>query len=384
MALPKHKRVALVIDSMTAPRRTMMSGIARFMQEHEPWSIYLKPPFIEAEIDKWLQTWRGDGVLGRLTAQDAIALKRAGLPFVDVAGVDRAQGGYLVRANDRRIGQVGAEHLLERGFKSFAFFEIVNAFWARHRFEGFSEVVQKAGFEAQRYVVDKPSARPAGPEHWDQQQCEIGHWIAALPKPVGIMTTTDFLGRQVLEACLRIGVSVPEAVAVLGADNDEPMCRISTPPLSSVIINDEQRGYESARLLSELMNGKTPARQTVLIDPSGVFVRASTDVLAIEDETMVLALRYLRENVEHSLSVDRLVDELGVSRSTLDRRFRRLLGRSVNDEIVRLRINHAVRLLSETHLPLKAIAQRCGFSSQAYMSTVFSAKLRRTPSSYRR
>lgn len=378
-----RKRIALVIDSMIAPRRNMMNGVARFMQEHEPWSIYLKPPFVESEMIQWLDSWRGDGVIGRLTNAEAHALRAARIPLVEIAGSEIDDSFHRVRADDRAIGRLGAEHLLERGFKHFAFVDLPPAAWAGNRWEGFAQRLASAGLHADRHGLAKPSARPAGPHDYDRQQEALGEWIASLPKPVGIMTTNDFLGRQVLEACQRIGASVPDGVAVLGADNDEPICRISTPPLSSVIINDELRGYEAARVLAELMAGSTTPGTTVLIPPAGVQTRGSTDFFAFDDELMVGAMRHLRANAERVNTVDDLSRALGISRSTLDRRFRRVLGRSVNDEITRLRVEHSVRLLTETRLPLKTIATRCGFSSQSYMSTVFRTKLGRTPMSFR-
>lgn len=379
----KPKRVALIIDTMMAPRRTAISGIARFIQEHEPWSVYLKPPFVDSALVQWLKHWHGDGVIGRLTRREVNCLKSANIPFVETGAFEQGEDFCVVRADDFRIGVVGAEHLLERGFKNFAFVEIADAFWARRRFEGFRDTLKARGFETDRHAVPKPSSGSGGPAAWEKQQLKLAEWIRSLPKPLGIMTTTDYFGRQVLEACQRIGAAVPDVVAVLGADNDEPICRISAPPLSSVIIDDERRGYEAARVLSELMNGRAPMKNTLLVSPSGVKTRTSTDVFAFEDPLMVAAMKHLRDNVEKHTTVDHVAEALGISRSTLDRKFRRVIGRSVNDEIVSLRINHALRLVSETQLPLKVIAMRCGFSSQAYMSTVFRAKLGRTPNLFR-
>ncbi len=380
----KPKRVALIIDSMMAPRRAMMNGVARFMQEHESWSIYLKPPYVTGTLMQWLEDWGGDGILlGNVSADEVSQIKRANIPIVDVAGVHQDTGLHTVRANDYEIGKAGAEHLLERGFKNFAFCELQGAFWGVHRNQGFRESVEAAGCSSDTHLVPKSSAGPTGPEEWDKHQQAMGEWIASLPKPLGIMTTNDFMGRQVLEACLRFGFSVPDMVAVMGADNDEPICRISTPPLSSVMINDEQRGYEASSVLSQLMNGQTPTQKRTLISPAGVKTRASTDVYAFDDDLMVTALRYLREHFHEQTDTTDLANHLNISRSTIERKFRRLLGRTVNDEIIRLRVNHVLKLLTETKLPLKSIATRSGFSSQAYMSSIFRAKTGRTPGSFR-
>jgi LacI family transcriptional regulator len=176
---------------------------------------------------------------------------------------------------------------------------------------------------------------------------------------------------------------VPEHVAVIGADDDELICDICYPPLSSVIINDKQRGYEAASMLDRLMSGKAPPAQPVYVEPSGVVSRASTDILAIEDQMLAQALRFLRDHACEPITIDDVVRTVPMSRSVLERRLKKALGRTINDEIVRLRLNRAVELLSATDLELKAIAYKAGFGSPSYMGAVFREKLGRTPGSYR-
>ena len=197
------------------------------------------------------------------------------------------------------------------------------------------------------------------------------------------MTSTDLLGQQLLEACQRAGVLVPEQVAVVGADNDELICNLCFPPLSSVIINDEQRGYQAAAVLDELMAGRAAPARRVDIEPVGVVSRASTDILAIDDPSLAASLRFIRDHACDSIGVDDVVAAVPMSRSALERRFRHVVGRSINDEIVRVRLNRAIELLSATQLELKMIAHKAGFGSPSYMGAVFRDKLGRTPGSYR-
>ena len=229
-----------------------------------------------------------------------------------------------------------------------------------------------------------PGPGSGGPGQWKQQQRALAEWLQGLPKPVGVMATNDLMGQQILEACNRLPLEVPDQVAVVGADNDEPICRIAWPPLSSVIINDQQRGYQAAAVLDRMMSGERPPTEPVYIEPVGVATRASTDIMAIEEAAIVKALRFIREHAHERISVDDVVDQVPLSRSVLERRFRKVVGRSVNNEIVRLRLNKAIELLSETNLEPKSIARRVGFGSQSYMNTVFEKKLGRTPGSYRR
>lgn len=383
------RHVALIMDTQVAPRRNMLTGVARYIQEHEPWALYLKPFGVDKSLESWLQHWDGDGIIAAVSDPasfpTSFAFTNRRFPVVDVVGVLSHEHVPLVHTNDRAVGRLGAEHLMERGFRHFGFCEYSGntAFWSSDRRKGFRETLQRKGFDTAVYLLPLPGGK-GGPLTWEQQQRELAAWIEALPKPVGIMTTNDLMGQQFLEACLRLRINVPEEVAVVGADNDEPICRISQPPLSSVIINDHQRGYEAAALLDRMMQGDKPPREPIYIEPAGVSARASTDILAIDDAAVLKALRYLRERACDPISVNDVVRAVPVSRTVLERRFRKVVGRTINNEIIRLRLNRAIELLTQTELEMKQIAHRAGFGSQSYMNAVFQMKLAKTPGSYRR
>ena len=381
--VPKLRRVALLLESAVAPRRRMLAGVARYVHEHEPWAIYLKPFGVEKFLHHWLSEWHGDGIIAAVADIEVEVIRGFGIPTVDVAGFMRDDNVPLVHTDDHAVGRLGAEHLLERGFHHFGFIEYPEYFWSVHRRIAFEEVLRGSGFGTAVHKVPYPSRTSGGPGAWEKQQQGLVEWIRTLPKPVGVMAATDLLGQQFLEACQRAGVVVPEQVAVVGADNDELVCNICLPPLSSVIINDHQRGYQAAAVLDQLMRGEAPPREPVYVVPAGVASRASTDILAIEDQTLATALRFVRDHACEAIGVDDVVRAVPVSRSVLERRFRKVTGRSINDEIVRVRLNRAVELLTATQLELKVIARKAGFTSTSYMGSVFRQKLGRTPGSYR-
>src|SRR5688500_14639964 len=295
--------VALIVESAVAPRRMMLTGVARYIQEHEPWAVYLKPFGVEKSLDKWLSQWRGDGIIAAVKDPASDVIVDRGIPVVDVVGVLRHEHVPLVHTNDRSVGKLGAEHLLERGFRNFGFCEYTGEFWSIARREGFIETVKRAGYDCAVHEIPMPGPGTGGPDVWEQQQRSLAQWLQGLPKPLGVMTTNDLMGQQLLEACLRLRIRVPEEVAVVGADNDEPICRIAAPPLSSVIINDHQRGYEAAALLDRMMSGEPPPAEPIYVEPAGVATRASTDIMAIEDAAVVTALRILRERACSRINV---------------------------------------------------------------------------------
>lgn len=379
-------RVAILSETAVAPRRRMLAGVARYMHEHRPWAIYLKPFNVERSLRAWLRDWGGDGILLSSLEEGSARLPALGIPIVDMAGSLARHGVPLVHADDVAIGRAGAAYLLDRNFRHFAFVEYLaanSASWSGQRRTGFADTVAARGFRCDVHQLQFPAPGSGGPAVWERQQRGLVEWIRSLPKPVGVMTSTDLLGQQFLESCQRAGVVVPEQVAVIGADNDELICDVCSPPLTSVIIDDFRRGYEAAAVLDRLMAGGRPPSEPILIEPAGIVSRASTDILAIDDPVLARALRFIRDHATEGADMAQLLRAVPVSRSVLERRFRKVLGRSINDEFVRTRLNRAIELLQSTEMEPKAIALRAGFGAASYMGAVFRAKLGRTPGSYR-
>ena len=219
---------------------------------------------------------------------------------------------------------------------------------------------------------------------WEEEQEAIAAWVLSLPRPVGVMACNDDRGQQVLDACRRVNVLVPEEVAVIGVDNDEILCSLSSPPLTSVDINTVQVGFEAAALLDRLMAGRRPPAEPFLLPPRGVVPRESTDVLATDDRELAAAIRFIRDHACDGLRVKELVRKTGLSRRALERRMEKLLGRSPKEEITRVQIERAKRLLTETDLSAATVAEKCGYSQPKYFSQVFHGKVGLPPGAYRR
>ena len=211
----------------------------------------------------------------------------------------------------------------------------------------------------------------------------MARWLADLPKPVGLMACNDDRGREVLAACRQAKLRVPEEVAVVGVDNDELLCELSDPPLSSVALGAERAGFEAAALLDQLMAGRSKEPQRLVASALGVVARRSTDLSLHEDPEVAAAVKYIRDNAGRPIRVYDVVAGLGDARRTLEIRFQQALGRSIHAEIQRVRLERARRLLLETDLPLSKIAQASGFSSPSYLAAVFHRHLGVTPVKYR-
>ena len=201
----------------------------------------------------------------------------------------------------------------------------------------------------------------------------MARWIVALPKPVGIMACYDIRGQQVLDACRTLGLRVPEEVAVIGQHNDELLCELCDPPLSSVIPNARRAGYEAARLLDEAMQGGKVEAAAIKVPPVGVATRASSDLVAVEDARLRAAMHFIRDHAVERISVLDIAEAAGMSRSLLERRFRAAIGRPVWDHVLQLRMQKAQQLLTKSTLSMVEIAERTGFGTAEH----FSASCRR-------
>jgi LacI family transcriptional regulator len=378
----KTPRVALLVETSLASGRDILKGIAHYVRIHGPWSLYHEARSLEEKLPGWLNGWDGDGVIVRVQNHKiAAAVEATGLPAVDVLGVVARTKLPLVHVDDQLIAHMAAEHLLERGFHHFGFFGIQKENWSERRRDCFQQFLARAGAHCDFYEISRQAMASAP---WEEQIDTLAVWLSRLAKPVGLMICSDQLGPHLLEACRRAGIAVPDDVAVLGVDNDETLCEICTPPLSSVNAGHQRVGFEAAALLDRLMLKQGVVAHPVFVQPQGIVTRKSTDVLATNDRHVAAALKIIREQACHGLTAAQVVSRLPVSRSVLQRLFRRETGRSIQDEIVNAKVKRARQLLAETDLPLVEVAERSGFRHQEYLGAVFKAKTGKSPAQYRR
>ena len=312
----------------------------------------------------------------------AEAILATHVPVVDLRNAVSGLTFAGLGPDNRAVSKLAVEHLLDRGLRHFGFCGIrpqVNRFLDA-RCEHFTRLVQPDGHTCSVFQSRRRSPQTVV---WEQEQDEIANWLRTLPRPVGVMTCDDDRGQQVVDACLRAGLRVPDDVAVIGVDNDEPICRLSSPPLTSVDVNAARIGYEAAALLDRMIAGEKRPRQVIELPPRGVVARASTDLLAVDDLHVGAALRFIREHACDPINVEQVLSQIPISRSTLERRFKQLLNRTPKVEILRVQLDRAKQLLSDSDLSLPMVADRSGFGSLSHFCEVFHRKVGRTPPGYR-
>jgi LacI family transcriptional regulator len=381
-------RVALLVESSRAYGRGLLHGIAEYVRLHGTWSIFLAERGLGDAPPAWLQGWEGDGIIARIeNRRIARSVCEQDVPTVDLRGLLTDLGVPVILTDDESVASLAVAHFQERGFRHFAFCGFPGADYSDKRSECFTRLVEELGFTChvyqasiQRYATGTEAREQLG---WITE-AEVIRWIEELPKPVGLMACNDIRAQQVLATCRAIGVAVPDEVAVLGVDNDDVLCDLSDPPLSSVIPDTRQIGYEAASLLERMMSGEPAPAAVTTIPPLGVVTRRSTDVLAIDDRAISSAVRFIREHACDGITVEDVLAELPVSRSVFERRFARIFGRTPKAEILRTQLDRVKRLLAETDLPLKQIASKAGFRHPEYMSVTFKERTGQTPGQYRR
>jgi len=270
--------------------------------------------------------------------------------------------------------------LMNLGLKHFAYCGFDNWWWSRRRRDHFCAEVGRAGHRTDVYRL--PSQRSE--RTWDRELPRIVDWLRRLPKPVGVMACNDDRGELVIEASKMADLGVPDEVAVVGVDNDALICDLCSPPLSSVAEDLQKIGYEAAEMLDRMIQGRERGKPTQCIRPTHVVARQSTDVPAMDDLAVVTALRFIRRSRQANIGVQQVVEQTGLSRRSLEQRFRQALGRSIHEEIQRVRLEQLTCMLVETSKSVTDIAGLLGFPDAAHICRLFRKAKGMSPTAYRR
>jgi len=376
------RRIALLLDRSLSFVRGVIRGVRAYAAEHPGWILRDGPP--RPSLIRHVSEWRPHGIIAGLVvprvARDVLQL---GVPVVDTACTLTSIDVPVVDVNHHEVGRMAADYFLERGYVHFGFCGSERAAYSRMCEAAFKERLAEAGYAVSSCHIEY-LADLSGAVRWKQAAERTRRWLRRLPKPVAVLCCEDPPARYLADLCLIMGLRVPEQVALLGVGNDELECTLTRPSLSSVAVPAERVGYEAAALLDELMSGSPAPNDPLLLPPLHVVTRHSTDVLAIEDEVVRSALRYIREHVSEPVTVGEVAEQIAVSRRQLERRFRSVLGRSVLEQINRARVERAKELLTETGLPISVVAAESGFRSVARLDAVFARTTGTTPREYRR
>lgn len=379
----------MIIESTASYGRELIRGIVRYSRMHGPWFFpwvfynddvcHIERMRERTDLD-YLRRWCPDGIITR-DAKDIGRLTRLNIPLFVAVGMNPPDPHLNnITTDDITIGRMAAEHLLERGFRYFGFCGFDDMVWSRQRCESFIARIAEAGFQTNIYK--QPKSRAA--RTWDREEIILMKWLRELPKPVGVMACNDRRGQHLTEACAKAKLEVPYEVAIIGVDNDDHVCDISNPPLSSVALDVERAGFQASELLDRMMSNKKMKPQMVVVCPTRVVTRQSTNIVAVDDALVSLALHFIHQNANRPIQVNNVIKDLKVSRNCLNEKFMKTLRRSVYDEIKRVRIDLISQMLLETHLPVSDIALSLGYNSTNHIARYFKHRMGMSPQEYRK
>ncbi|MHC4124789.1 MAG: XylR family transcriptional regulator, partial [Planctomycetota bacterium] len=376
-------KIALLLSTTRKFSRDLIRGIIQYSKIHGPWKFYREPPdYIHLDVKKRftrLKKWCPNGII----TQDTTILEKIlsmGMPTI-IASDEKEITADIPKiiTNNYEIGKMAAKHLLERGFCYFAYFGFTDTLWSMERYKGFSEEIRQAGSKTHlcknlEHVKHLP---------WEKMQDTLTKWLKSLPKPIGIMACAGEFALNITEACKAPKLCIPEEVALITTDNDELIYELSHPPITSISYDTSRAGYEAAELLDKMIVGNKITNQTILVEPTYVETRLSTDILAIEDQEVAKAIHFIRTNSKKNINVNNVLDHVILSRCELNKRFRKYISRTVHEEITRIRINEIIFMLLNTNLSISQIALKLNFPYNKNISRYFQKQTGMSPQAYR-
>lgn len=376
-------RTLLCIDTSSEYDRSIVRGLISYSQEHGNCLLLSRiPSSLSAKskngyrIAQWARDWKADAIIGRWPYDDLLPLSNLDISVV-IQNIDSRQTGFSTITGDYiRTGEIAAEFFIKRRFINFAFFGVKDIIWSEERAQGFRNVVKLHGYNYQEYTVRQ------APE---SESSEISRWLSELPKPVAVFCSDDEYALAISEYCRLARIKVPQEVAILGVDNDELICNISDPPLSSIVLDAEKGGYEVGRMLheQEQQSGDRPIF-VISIKPGLVVQRGSTKQHNVEDKEVAKMLEFIDYNFTREITTKDIFDNAFLCRRAAEIRFKKVTGTTVYRYLIEQRLDHLCSLLETTDLSLTECAARSGIFDINYLFHVFKKVKGCSPASWRR
>lgn len=361
--------VALAFPPAVSHFVRVLKGILNYARRHTQWQCITSEN--EHSHFEDLAGWNGDGVIGLVVSAEDLAMARSfACPVVNISGALADAGLPRVRPDYFAAGKLAAEHLLDRRFRSFAFYGVREFFYSQQHKAGFLEKLHTLGLPVS-VLETALSIRQRQP--WQARRVELEKWLHGLKPPVGLYCVRDERAVTVVETCHRLGLRVPQDVAIIGYDNNDTICELCDPPLTSIMRRDAEVGFEAARLLDALISGRVKAAaQEVVLPVGAVVLRGSTDTVSVEHPVLRKAVEFMHQHYASGIDVKEVAAHCGRSRRWLELNARGVLPVTLRNYLNGLRVRKAKSLLGAgSDLLLKDVARACGFSSARHMVAVF-------------
>ncbi len=379
----ERKRVAVLIESTRTYARELIRGIGQYNREHQEWIIEYVPRGLDDPPPLWLKNWKGDGILARINDNHLLeTILELKLPTIDLRRNIITPSIPNIGPNDQEVVKLLYQHFREHGFFSFGYFGY--HFYTNrsmdYRFSCFQQLMEKEDLKYTSLFLGTDTKLSKLNNH---QLTRLRKWIDNLPERTAIITCNDDTAFHLLQACRAVGIKVPQQIAVAGIGNDECLCTLGYPTLTSVDLDPQRIGYQAADLLSRMMNEHYVPEQSIMMPPRGVVVRESTDIIATADQKLSDALQFIRENACRGITPGEVLKHVHLSRMALEIRFKSVLNQTIHEVIIQVRLRHVCELLATTDMTYRQIATETGFNYPEYLMRLFRQNMGITLKEYR-
>ena len=377
-------KILLLTDFSSGYSRNLLKGIVRYSKEVGNWSfqrmpLYYRMLYGENGVVEWAKKWQADAIIAQLTDVNIELLNDLNIPIIVQNYRDRNKAVSNLTGDYFNTGVMAAKFFLNRGYRNFAFYGFKGAIWSRERADGYSHEIEKQEYKLAILENDNKDR-----EEWSYNHTVLGNWLQSLPKPVALFACDDHFALQISETCNVYNINVPDDIAILGVDNDDLLCNISDPPLSSIVLDVENGGYNAGKLLHQLITKEITEPFNIVVNPLIIERRKSTEKYAVSDKNIRTILNYIEKNYANHLSVEELVKQVPLSRRVLEKKFKEETGESLYQYIQNYRIDQFTRLLITTDYSLFEAALQSGFENYKNVSRVFRKYKSLSPAEYRK
>lgn len=377
-------KILLLTDFSSGYSRNLLKGIVRYSKEVGNWSfqrmpLYYRMLYGENGVVEWAKKWQADAIIAQLSDVNIELLNDLNIPIIVQNYRDRNKAVSNLTGDYFNTGVMAAKFFLNRGYRNFAFYGFKGAIWSRERADGYSHEIEKQGYKLAILENDNKDR-----EEWSYNHTVLGNWLQSLPKPVALFACDDHFALQISETCNVYNINVPDDIAILGVDNDDLLCNISDPPLSSIVLDVENGGYNAGKLLHQLITKEITEPFNIVVNPLIIERRKSTEKYAVSDKNIRTILNYIEKNYANHLSVEELVKQVPLSRRVLEKKFKEETGESLYQYIQNYRIDQFTRLLITTDYSLFEAALQSGFENYKNVSRIFRKYKALSPAEYRK
>lgn len=390
------RKIALCMELSDFYEHGIARGLVRYAKSKPDWRLYGYGWMFRSLND--LGAWEGDGIIARVEeAETADRLSAIGLPVIDVAGAYARPGFRSVTNDDFLTGYKAALHFLGCGFSRFAFLGVAGTLWSKERREGFMKCLAQRGRSGEPVSPLPTFERPLA--WWEGRQGkgaaadssdregpgELEAFLSGLDLPVALFACNDTTGLRATELAARLGLAIPDSLAILGVDDEDILCELASPSLSSIMLDCEAIGFRAAGILDAVLEGGgAPEGSRIAVPPKEVAERESTRIFSCRDELVARAVTFIRAHAHEGIDVADLLALVSASRRSLETRFRREMGRSLHEEIVGAKIATAKRLLGSTGYTIERVAEESGFGALGRFHEAFKRAEGLSPGEWRR